>query len=567
MPDYTSILGLYLPNKVDDLSVIDTLVENFEKIDDASLKDSYGIVSLKSFLPANRVLDTDTTPAFIEALKYMKDNGLGVLIVPPGTYSLSATVTIPSNTTIVMHKNTLLRRLTSGGFFINFDRNQDTSEMKGNHNITLIGGTLDHRGRTGEVEKQSNMTGWQNGRNLRVIGVTFRDGYGSHCLDLVGMYGVEIAYCTFEGFKWFLEADSKRYYGESIQIDLSSPGTLPTNTNPLSQDLNTARDINIHHNRWKRSAANPYSAGRAIGTHSFSETAGSSFRIIITNNIFEDVLDHCFYSYAFQNNIFSNNICRNCGSGVRIVPNAQSIHYTVAPINVYRSLINGNTITGMRQHTYTTSSNTNVNPYSGYGITTAGHSDTAGTVYEINISGNNISDTDNEPISCEFTRRLIISGNSVKQANLADTNTIRLTSCNAFCVVGNTMFTSKAHSIGIYDCEDGTVYGNLGYGTVLSGLHITSDSDRIVAVGNIFQKTNSAGGNYGGISMTNGANDNLIAMNNVCDQASGAVNSLYSSSATTNNHVWGNKVGGNGSAATVSLGGTGNSTSSGNIST
>lgn len=568
MPSYTSNLNLYLPNKVDDLSIIDTLVDNFEKIDGATLKGGYGVVNLKEYLPENRTTNTDVTQSFINAFKDMKKDKLGVLIVPRGTYSISAYITIPSNTTLIMHSNTTIRRLGRHGFFINFDRNQDTSNMKGNHNITIIGGTLDQRGRAGELQTQNNVTGWMNGYNLKVYGVRFLDSYGSHCMDLVGMIGVEIAYCTFEGYDWDRTLESgRRYYAESIQIDVALGGSLPTNTNPASDDLNTTKDVIIRNCRWKRSSANSISAGRAIGEHTFSTEAGASFRIVCVNNIFEDVLDVCFYSYGYQNNVFSNNVVTNCGGGCRIGVNRASNDYTGAPDDLFRSTINGNTISGIRQHTYTTTSNTTVNTTSGYGIYVDGFNDTDGRVYETNISGNNISDTDNEAICVSYSRRLVITGNSMKQANLTGTNCMKLDSCNGFVINGNIMFNSKYHSIGIYDCEDGTIYGNKGYGTIKSGIHITSSSDRIVVVSNHFEKTNSDGGGYGGISVTDSSTDILVAMNNICNQATGSTNGLYSSGTVSALHVWGNKIGGNGTANTANLSGTGNSTSSGNVST
>ncbi len=568
MPSYTPNLGLYLPNKVDDLSIIDTLVDNFEKIDDASLKGGYGIVNLKSYLPANKTDNTDVTQAFVDAFNEMETENLGVLIVPRGVYSVSAYITIPSNTTIIMHTDTTIRRLGNHGFFINFERNQNTSNMKGNWNITIIGGTLDQRGRTGGIQNQNNMTGWMNGRNLKILGVRFLDSYGSHCIDLVGMKGVEIAYCTFEGYDWDKTlASGRRYYAESIQVDLAYGGALPTNTNESSFDGTVTEDVTVHHNTWKRSSANQWSCGRGIGEHSFRTESGGSQGVIVTNNVFQDVLDVCMYSYGFTNSVFSNNLVKNCGGALRVRTNQDSGDFTGAPSDMFRTMANANTITGIRQHTYTTTSNTTVNTSSGYAFYVDGYSDDDGRVYEINISGNNISDVDNEAISCTYARRLVISGNSIKESVLTGSNNIILTSCNGFVITGNTFYSSKYHNIGIYDCEDGTIYANKGYGTKKSGIHITSSSDRVVVTSNHLEKTNSDGGAYSGIAITASSADITVAMNNICNQATGSTNAIYSTSTSANNHIWGNKIGGNGTANVVSLGGTGNVTTATNVST
>ncbi len=568
MPSYTPNLNLYLPNKTDDLSIIDTLVENFEKIDDASLKGGYGIVNLKSYLPSNKTDNTDVTQAFINAFKEMKTENLGILIIPRGVYSISAYITIPANTTLLMHTDTTIRRLGNHGFFINFDRSADVSGMKGNNNITIIGGTFDQRGRSGGIQNQNNMSGWSHGRNLRILGVRFLDSYGSHCIDLVAMKGVEIAYCTFEGYDWDKTlASGRRYYAESIQIDLASSGALPTNTNPASADGVVTEDVTIHHNTWKRSAANQWSCGRGVGEHSFITASGGSQGIVVTNNIFQDVLDVCMYSYGFTNSVFSNNLVRNCGGALRVRTNQDSGDFTGAPSDMFRTMANANTVTGIRQHTYTTTSNSTINTSSGYAFYVDGFDDNDGRVYEINISGNNISDVDNEAILCTFVRRLVITGNSIKESVLTGSNNIIVTSCNGFVIAGNTMFTSKYHNIGIYDCEDGTIYGNKLFGSAKSGVHLTTSSDRIVVSSNHIEKSNADGGDYGGVSITASSTDITVAMNNICNKGTSATNGIYSSSTVSANHVWGNKVGGNGTANTVNLSGTGNVTTAGNVST
>lgn len=158
------------------------------------------------------------------AIQAALDGGNKRVVIPAGTYLIKNSLHVQSHTTVVMDKGTVI--LNSSPYewaFVNGEIANPSYSFgySGDYDIAIIGGTVDN------ILKQSSMInsagiGFAHGDNIRILGVTFKNNYSSHFVEINSSRNVLIYGCTFDNL-------IAPVYGsrECINIDWSSAGGFP----------------------------------------------------------------------------------------------------------------------------------------------------------------------------------------------------------------------------------------------------------------------------------------------------------------------------------------------------
>lgn len=133
----------------------------------------------------------DDTTALQSAL-----NVGGVVYVPNGTYLISSSLKIYSNTHLIMDKNaTILRNSNNIKCLIYTYWEATTTEYNGQHDITIEGGILDMG--TGYSQGCCGL-GFLHCNNITIRDVTIKhQNSGYHCIDCGGSKNVRVENCLF----------------------------------------------------------------------------------------------------------------------------------------------------------------------------------------------------------------------------------------------------------------------------------------------------------------------------------------------------------------------------------
>lgn len=133
----------------------------------------------------------DDTTALQAAL-----NEGGVVYIPNGTYLISSSLKIYSNTHLIMDKNaTILRNSNSVKCLIYTYWEATTTEYNGQHDITIEGGILDLG--TGYTQGGCGL-GFLHCQNLTIRDVTIKhQNSGYHCVDCGGSKNIRVENCLF----------------------------------------------------------------------------------------------------------------------------------------------------------------------------------------------------------------------------------------------------------------------------------------------------------------------------------------------------------------------------------
>lgn len=156
---------------------------------------------------------TDDTTALQNAL-----NEKGVVYVPNGTYLISSSLKIYSNTHLIMDKNAVILRNSNNVKCLIYSYwEATTTAYNGQHDITIEGGTLDLG--TGYSQGGCGL-GFQHCQNLTIRDVTIKhQNSGYHCIDCGGSKNVRIENCLFT------DCITNNYAAEMVQIDATISST------------------------------------------------------------------------------------------------------------------------------------------------------------------------------------------------------------------------------------------------------------------------------------------------------------------------------------------------------
>lgn len=158
---------------------------------------------------------SDDTNALQTAL-----NKRGTIYIPNGTYLITNSLAMYSNTHIIMDKGTVIKRNVDARFCILYSYyTASTTAYNGEHDITIEGGTLDLG--TGYSLGGCGL-GFQHCQNITIRDVTIKHvTAGYHCIDCGGSKNVRIENCIFT------DHSTNALSAEMVQIDRTAYGSFP----------------------------------------------------------------------------------------------------------------------------------------------------------------------------------------------------------------------------------------------------------------------------------------------------------------------------------------------------
>lgn len=342
-----------------------------------------------------------------------------VVVVKKGTYEIKRSLQMYSNTKLVLEDGvTLVRSDTNlnSGLIYNHGSlpSAVASQLKENgisdpswkniggynlsNNITIEGhgsATIDG-GNIAAASDTSDLVRFDHAQNISVTGVTFKNVYGAHHLEFVGVKNGTISGCTFAGFRRLKGHENDRDYGrECIEIDscwadntnkLSDPNkasgkwassTLVDGTNCQNITVNGCKFYNIasalgqHHwssdSRYKNSSNIKFTNNTITGGTSdkmlrHGINVGGLDNVTVTGNIITGYFYRGIHVFHSKNAVIKNNTLNGCYAGIYARAAAQS---TVIEGNTVKnsawgavcatssakpSSISRNTVSGSKKH-------------------------------------------------------------------------------------------------------------------------------------------------------------------------------------------------------------------------
>ncbi|MCI8307387.1 MAG: hypothetical protein HFH14_04985 [Lachnospiraceae bacterium] len=236
----------------------------------------------------------DSTAAIQKALDKAAKKGTSKkqaqVYIPSGTYYITKTLSINSNTYLKCDKKTKIIKKNKKALYMLRTAKNGKKGKKGYNNVknvTVDGGTWDARFLKYNKETGGSLFFFVHSRNLTFTNLTLRNNYGTHLLELGGDRDVQIKGCTFYGFKKSSNNDDK----EAIQLDVCHnykilPDGMPYDDTPCM-------NVTIEDNEI-------YGYPRAIGSHSLVKGIYPSNITIAGNNI-HDISQNAVYAYNYRN--------------------------------------------------------------------------------------------------------------------------------------------------------------------------------------------------------------------------------------------------------------------------
>lgn len=239
-----------------------------------------------------------------------KDNP-ALVKIPKGTYYISATLCIGSNTILSLDSQTVIKKAKGAKILYMLRAASDsknklckTGGFSDTCNITVKGGVWD-----AEYIKYSETSGgslffFVHTNNLTISKVELRNNFGTHLIELAGVKNVKIANCKLHGFKGPEEDTDK----EAIQLDYCHAESTLSSGAPFDDSacVNvTVKECEI------------YDYPRAIGSHMAVKGIYHTGLKIVSNKI-HDITAAAIYGYNYATTTISGNTIKNVQCGIQI---------------------------------------------------------------------------------------------------------------------------------------------------------------------------------------------------------------------------------------------------------
>lgn len=486
-----------------------------------------------------------TRQAVQEALDEAGENKSVEITFAQGTYELTAPLLVHSNTTIKAQGATFKRvgeAVVNGYTMMKNTGSKETNNagMQGSgytlsHDITIIGGTFDG-GDISKSNKPSNLVNFGHASDITVQGVTFRNCYGSHLLELSGVKDSVVKSCVFDGTGFrYNDADDQ---SEALQVDVCGEGlngNFTADNTPCTNILITGNTVKDY--------------PRGIGNHNVVAGHYNSYITITGNTITYTARKQKqgIFLNEFENSTVTGNVIEGFESGIQAFggKNLTIKGNTVKNpggngISVMRTVsvkeLSGNIVENAGGNGISVKSGCSVNTMQSNKITSGKNNgilvDDSGTVIT-SLTGNQISGVDGNGISVNGEAEVArLSGNTIKNVTgnavrvasvvkLLDKNTITGAKANAIVVCNsaakvqsvkkNTISASKGKAISV---SEGTV-------TEITGNKITGTNEYAIKISGKTSKVSSVTGNeitdckLQAISVSSGTSVDEISKNTV----------------------------------------------------
>ncbi|MGL6298187.1 MAG: hypothetical protein ACRC1M_03360, partial [Methanobacteriaceae archaeon] len=207
---------------------------------------------------------------------YMREfekNGGGTLILKKGTYTIPAVIPVPSNVNIILEDGVLIKkgsktgtsnvRVSTAIFKLvkpnKLQKNRAYGKYDGTKNVNFIGrgsATIDLRYKLNNIAISCG-----HNKNIKIQGITFKNMYSGHFIELAGTYNTKISNCKFLNAKNYVKGEK-----EAINIDTPDGNTKGFNNIWSKLDKTPNKYVTIENNVFNN-------LDRAIGTHKYSQVA------------------------------------------------------------------------------------------------------------------------------------------------------------------------------------------------------------------------------------------------------------------------------------------------------
>lgn len=458
---------------------------------------------------------TDITAKVQQALDVARDFAMDSvpykIIIPKGTYTISAPLEIYSNTHIYAVGAHIIKQSLSGGMLRTaYPRGgKQLYGYSGYDNIKIEGGIWD--GNAGSSKygegKCSVFSSFRfaHATNVSLENLSIIDNVGSHHVEFGGVDGITVTGCTFEGYRDGGVSGGK----EAIQLDVMYSSEVFVGY-PAFDDT-PCKNVEIYNNKFKN-------VNRGVGSH--TAVNGIYFENIdITNNSFENITQQSVLALNWKNCNISHNTMKNVSSGVDFKYMEPNLYNNAKSS---QNVINPKTKTTITNNSISLNSNAGANlPY----------------VFGIRAWGADVTDSNNANSIAKgsyIVEDITISNNSITAFGKVDAG-ISGKLMNNSKIYGNVINFSKSkgneNSRGIYlkqsagnVIESNTCQKITGSGG--NGIHLSASDKNIIKSNTVKECTGS------GISLNTYSNDNQISGGTITKNSVNGI-SVNSSSKNT----------------------------------
>ncbi|MCR5323574.1 MAG: right-handed parallel beta-helix repeat-containing protein [Lachnospiraceae bacterium] len=256
--------------------------------------------------------------ALNEAAKAGTKKKQALVKVPAGTYYLSRTLVIDSNTCLSLDKKTVMKKNTNIKDPISYMLRSKQGKKGGfsdTTKITVTGGTWDAEYIAFNETSGGSVFFFVHTNNLTISDVTLCHNFGTHLIEMGGVKKCTIKNCTLYGFKASKEDTEK----EAIQLDVCHSSNILPAGEPF--DDSPCADITI-------TGCEIYNYPRAIGSHMKVKGIYHD-KVTITKNNLHDISAAAIYGYNYINVTIKENTMTNVGGGIQIKTDATKAKKTI----------------------------------------------------------------------------------------------------------------------------------------------------------------------------------------------------------------------------------------------
>ena len=285
----------------------------------AAAKKQYTISgkTMKPVVKKGTDISKNVNAALKEANARAKSNKIYTVKIPKGTYYISESLKIKSNTVLdatgctIKSKKGTFNMIATGSA----EENLKATGYNGYKNITIKGGTW--------INSKSNTASGVRlcrGSNITLKNMDMSHGSEKHMVEMAAVQNVKITGCTFH------DSDVKdaREKCEVIQIDIAANSGAFSS---IKYDGTPCKDITIDGNTFEN-------VSRGIGTHSMLLNSYID-NVKITNNQFLHVTQEAVACVNYSNCTISGNTMEDVGGGILF-------HYSkTSNDSIYASVNNG----------------------------------------------------------------------------------------------------------------------------------------------------------------------------------------------------------------------------------
>lgn len=229
--------------------------------------------------------------------------------IPAGTYYIGYELVIYGHTTLTLHEDAVLRRMSPFAMLKNGKRNAHFKGYDGHSYITVRGGTFDQYGHV--LNFNNSIMSLGHAREILIEDVTFKNVVQGHAIDACGIDGFEVRNCKFLGFR---DDDGSRAFSEAVQIDLQLENSFPKFGDYDGTPTKNVIITGCYFGNSGDPMMKPWN--RAIGSHA-SRYEIYYENIFIENNTFDQMGDYALTFLKSKVLRITNNTFNNCEGGVR----------------------------------------------------------------------------------------------------------------------------------------------------------------------------------------------------------------------------------------------------------